>query len=193
MELRVRPAHISELIERFNELSQQPSSPENTVRKLEPITEAVTLCLKYNTQLRQAQRVAIFLADVMGDPRQEETVHMVASMAYQTMLNHIQPVEAIADKPLRKTRRWVMGSAPQRVHAAAISRAVRLHADSAQMRLYVARTAREEAKNLHPPIRSTPYGERKRLAKEAELAAGDGKPRHRRWEKGALLAKSRPN
>jgi len=193
MELRVKPAHVGDLIERFNELSAQPSSLANVALKLEPITEAVTLCIKYNTQVRQAQRVAMFLGDVMADKKQEETVHMVASMALQTLMNHIRPVEAIAERPLQKTRHWSMGSAPQRVHAGAMSKAARLHADMAHMRIQLAQSRKADKPEPHE-LPQTPYMRRKLEAKAAaaETATPEAKARHKRWERGSLLGKTKP-
>lgn len=187
MELRTKPGHISELLAQFNQLSTLPATPENVANKLAALTEAATYCMKFNTQVRQAQRVASFLGDVMADKRQEETVHMVASLAFQALLNHIRPVEKFADKPLRQTRRWNMGTPAQRVHAEAMSKATALHVRAANMRDELASSNER---------RPQPSG--RLLSKAAiphkQTAPSQGGPdspqkAHKAWRRGASLGK----
>jgi len=193
MDLGIKPGRVNGLIRQFEELSRKPSSPEVVVQKLEPITEAVTVCMKFNTQLRQAQRVARFLAGIMSDENKEQQVQLVASMGLHTLMHHIKPVEGMMEHPLQKTRRWAMGDNAQRVHASGLQRALRSQMELAELQRSQARSQSHAGNHGDEPHQraQTPY-ERKRLAKQGRHDEIQPKPQRKRAASPRVQALPRP-
>lgn len=188
MDLKIHSGKINRLITQFESLSRKPSL-ENVALKLEPLNEAVAYCLKFPTQIRQAHRVCDFLADVMADDRQEESIQLVASMAVQTLMQQIvgptDKINKMVERPRRVTNRWNMASAPKRVHAQALLEATRSLNRSAALRDDLKTTQRHLADaRKKQAAQATP----KETYRDRRKAAEEGSKRHQAWKPGAKKA-----